>query len=154
MAVLVAADAPPNDQQTPNNAVDGMHIFWILFPLISATALHPLGAAPGFPHDISRYVRILPLCSLLDVLQLYCQWLTRWRQSHGIITSSSARALARDIAIDRLLRNMRRAPADSDDSDDEQRDNSRLHAQLTLLYLEAVPRLLANAAVVLVYGKI
>ena len=46
--------------------VTGMNIFWPLLTLATACSLHPLGSAVGLPSPFQRYVRTLPLSSLLD----------------------------------------------------------------------------------------
>lgn len=131
-----------------------MNIFWILFILISATSVHPLGTAPGFPDEFSRYVRILPLCSLLDVSHMYFHCLQQWR-AHG----TPIMAAARVICTKRLKKNLRRAVKQSEGDEqegphEEPEQENHLRAQLIQLYLELIPRLLANMGVVLAYTKI
>ncbi|KAL2134160.1 hypothetical protein VTI74DRAFT_859 [Chaetomium olivicolor] len=138
-----AVNIVQNDPQAPPKPIDGMNVFWVLFSLISATALHPLSAAPGFSPDVSRFIRTLPLCSLLDVLRLYSDRFARWELDRGQV---SPRAAAQSIATQRLRQGMRRAPPEE--------GGSRLRAHLTLLYLEAWPRFLANVGMLLAYAKI
>src|SRR4051794_10776486 len=89
----------PSDSALPavgDDVVDGMTIFWILFGLCSAAALHPLGTAPGLPPKFTRYVRVLPFNSLQDTVLLYAEC-TRlwWRENRPLLYAARQTALAR-----------------------------------------------------------
>ncbi|KAM7187600.1 hypothetical protein V8F33_011156 [Rhypophila sp. PSN 637] len=155
-------DSPTSDAA---GEVDGMNIFWVLFILISATVLHPLGRAPGFSSRFTRYVRILPLSSILDAIQIYVSCIQTWR-TRDLPFRKAARAICNERLQGNLppaddLRNaslpmQNRADSHSDGDGDNSRQDmqSRLRFIIVQLYLDSIPRMLTNIGIVLTYAKI
>ncbi|KAK3316854.1 hypothetical protein B0H66DRAFT_562298 [Apodospora peruviana] len=129
-----------------NYTIDGMNIFWVLFVLTCASAIHPLGSAPGYPPPFARNLRTLPLCSLFDAALLYHDLFLLSFQN-GI----PLRGAARRLATKRIRQTIPALYGGRRDEDEEDRFFQTL---IGILYLDFWPRALANVAVVLIYTKI
>jgi len=122
-----------------DDAVDGMTVFWILFGLSSAAALHPLGSAPGLPPEFASYVRVLPLSSVQDTVLLYAECVWVWWSR-----CVSLRDAARQTALARLGQKL---PSDI-------KDDNWAQAFVRFFFLDIRPRVLANVVVVLAFVKL
>ncbi|KAK4206932.1 hypothetical protein QBC37DRAFT_406672 [Rhypophila decipiens] len=155
-------DSPASDHA---GEVDGMNIFWVLFILISVTVLHPLGRAPGFSR-FTRYERMLPLSSALDAVDLYVACIQAWR-TQGLPFRKAARAICNERLQGNLppadnlpnallpMQNQADSPSDGDEDNSRRQDmQSRLRFIIAQLYLDSIPRVLANIGIVLTYAKV
>ncbi|KAM7211035.1 hypothetical protein V8F06_013583 [Rhypophila decipiens] len=156
-------DSPASDAA---GEVDGMNIFWVLFILISATVLHPLGRAPGFYSQFTRYVRILPLSGALDAIHMYVACIQAWR-SRGLPFRLAARAICNERLQGNLppadnlpnaslpMQNQADSHSDGDENNSRRQDmQSRLRFIITQLYLDSIPRVIVNIGIVLAYAKV
>ncbi|KAK4213461.1 hypothetical protein QBC37DRAFT_463831 [Rhypophila decipiens] len=160
----------PSRRSGPGNPaqdeLDGMNIFWTIFALTCASSMHNLGSAPGFPASFRRYYfRVLPLCSLFDMLVMHLDFWTRWRQEsgrrHGISIRQilkSARVSAREVAILRLSRTQIRAGDDQvrrhgEGNSGGMSANAGDSVEDSFLF-DSWPRFFADAGLIFVYTKI
>ncbi|OIW25992.1 hypothetical protein CONLIGDRAFT_708875 [Coniochaeta ligniaria NRRL 30616] len=134
------------------NTVGGMNIFWTILGLSLACSLHPLGSAGGFSRDLTRYVRVLPFSSALDVLFFIYEYL--------LISKSdgwSFRKPVMDLATSRCRDTLGlRPPADVEQTlqvEDGGEQESTLVLALAFFALDIRSRLIQNALVVFLYTK-
>ncbi|KAM7219049.1 hypothetical protein V8F06_005641 [Rhypophila decipiens] len=143
-----------------------MNILWIIFALTCTSSMHNLGSAPGFPVSFRRqYFRVLPLYSLFDMLVMYVDFWTRWRQQcgrrHGTSIRQilkSARVSAREVAILRLSQTQTRARDDQvcrhKGESGGMSANAGDSVENLFLFDYSWPRFFADAGLIFVYTKI
>ncbi|KAM7197274.1 hypothetical protein V8F33_005702 [Rhypophila sp. PSN 637] len=144
--------------------LDGMDIFCIIFALTCASYIHILGSAPGLFPAFRRYFRVLPLCGLFDMLVMYVDFLTLWRQKrferHGAYSIrqilKSARVSAREVVILRLSQTQTRAGDDQVRRHGEGKSggmsaNAAGDSVEKLFLFDSWPRFFADAGLIFVY---
>ncbi|KAK1758984.1 hypothetical protein QBC47DRAFT_370841 [Echria macrotheca] len=129
--------------------VSGINVFWIVFVLGTTAAWHPLGKSVGFPNDIRRYVRVLPLTALFDTCILYGELISAMREKRA-----SRRETTRAVVFRRLMASVPDAELISNGSNTDEGEWRRLKAMILFIGLDIRARLLANALVIFVYVKI